>query len=186
MLDEDKAIILWVAGGLKPSAMVVAQGDAYFKDAVPVKYPQSAHDEIEHVLKDLNLSFVKTSEVMEARELNGKERLQDVVRVYIAPKPETAQKLKVLFDDVQHNHTEIGHLLGYPATAVEAFLTDTMLPMEETPEYTETVSASDMKLLHHRLSKDHWINEVAYLTTYGTFLREASPSLYASITTAQQ
>lgn len=182
MLDEDKATILFVAGGLKPTGFAVMQGAPYAIDETPITIDTAVIEKLDSILKELKLAYVTTTEIMDAWPKDGQQRKQEVMRIFCAPQQKDAERLKVLFDHVGDNHLEIGRLLGYPKTAVEAFLTGSMLPVDAVPAFTDEVNEADMRLLGHRVSKEHWQKEVLYLTKFGTYLRSVSPKLYESLT----
>lgn len=182
MIDEDKATILFVAGGLKPTGFAVIQGAPYAIDETPSTIDTAVITKLDTVLKELKLAYVTTTEIMDAWPKDGRERKQEVIRIFLAPQQRDAERLKVLFDHVSDNHSEIGRLLGYPETAVEAFSSGAMLPIDAVPAFTDEVSEADMRLLGHRVSKKHWRNEVLYLTKFGSYLRSVNPKLYESLT----
>ncbi|MEO6109956.1 MAG: hypothetical protein ABIP50_03040 [Candidatus Saccharimonadales bacterium] len=103
------------------------------------------------------------------------------MRIFVARDQSKADRLKILFDDIEENHHEAGLLLGYPRTAVEAFLTPDMLEMNDEPISTEDVSVENMRLLGHRLSVDNWRDEVKYLEKSGEYLKTISPTIYGSL-----
>lgn len=182
ILADDKASILFVAANLKPTAMVVMQGNIFptGSDAVHIDGGQINH--MHDILHELHLEHVMYSEIMAARSTSDTiEASQEVLRIYIAHSKETAQQLQNLFENVQKNHTAIGQLLGYPETAIAAFLTNDMLDWNDMPESTSAVNAENMKLLGHRLSKTHWQDEIQYLATWGTYLKNESPKIYNEI-----
>jgi hypothetical protein len=76
------------------------------------------------------------------------------------------------------NEEREGILLGFPRTAVEAFVNGNMLGINEVPSSTEHVSAEAMKFLNHRLSKEHWEEEVKYLPNFARTVMRISPEIY--------
>lgn len=182
MLAYDKASILLVHGGLKPSAQVVMEGESFRSSGDTVHIDTQLIDELDCILSELKLSYVATYEIMEARSEDASKRSQEVMRIYVAPSKEIANQLKTAFDSVEENHSNIGFLLGYPETAVESFLTPDMLDWDNHPISTEEVSERNMRLLGHRLSKANWRDEVKYLETSGNYLQKVSPKIYKEIT----
>lgn len=181
IISYDKASILLVCGNLKPSAMVFMQGEPFPAGSDIVHVEPANLSGMDAALVGLSLAYISTTEVMDAIPDSSGERSQEVVRFFVAHDTATAERLKTVFDDIQNNHHEAGMLLGYPKTAVDAFLTDEMLSIEEHPTSTEEVSELNMKLLGHRLSKQHWREEVKYLEEAGNYLQATSPKLYAEV-----
>ena len=182
MLAHDKASLLLVYGGLKPSAQVVMQGRPFGSTDDTIHIETSLIDTLSSILSELKLSHVNTVEIMEARTNDSSSMAQEVMRVYVAPSKRVALQLKAAFDNIQESHSNAGNLLGYPETAVKAFLTQDMLDWENHPTLTKDVSERNMRLLGHRLSKENWAEEVKYLESWGNFLKKISPSIYDEIT----
>ena len=181
MMPDDKANILLVHGGLKPSTMVVMQGEVFALNQAPIHVDPESIAGLKGVLTAFDLQYTYTTEVMENASDKSYEHGQEVMRIYIAPQQEVADQLGSLFGDIKNHHHEIGVLLGYPKTAVDAFLTDDMLAWSDHPVSTSDVSATNMKLLGHRLSKQYWKDEVKYLEAAGAYINSVSPAIYATI-----
>jgi len=179
VISHDKASILLVHGNLKPSALIVMEGPAFRDLMAPEHITLASLDTLNAIFSELSLSSVKKTEIMEAKESGS---YVEVVRFFIARDISTAEKLKLLFDTVSVNHAEIGRLLGYPETAVTAFLTPRMLNQADTPTSTKEVSELNMRLLGHRLSKDNWQEEVKYLERSGEYIKSISPVIYDLVT----
>jgi len=185
MTNGDRGSVLLVHGNLKPSALVIMQGEIFPLTQEPVHVaPQSVSD-FKTVLSELGLNHVTTVEVMENASGKSYEHGQEVMRIFVARDQSTAEQLKVLFDDIQSHHTEAGLLLGYPESSVRAFLTDEMLDWDKLPASTAEVSETNMRLLGHRLSKHNWRDEVKYLEQSGNYIRSISPTIYDEITKAE-
>lgn len=178
IIAHDKASILLVHANLKPTALVVIEGETFPDKSSPIHISESSLKQLDSIFSKLNLAYVKTTEVMTT--MNG--GYVEVMRFFIAKDKTSAEKLKTLFDDVSRNHEEIGLLLGYPPTAVKSFLTSDMLDLADTPKLTEDVSERNMQLLGHRLSKDHWREEVKYLEKWGNYLKSISARIYDEAT----
>lgn len=178
IIANDKASILLVHAGLKPSALVVSEGPVFDNTKAPVHVEREVVESLNSVLHELGLVYVRTSEIMTAMRGGYVE----VLRHFIAHDEPTAKRLKELFDNVSENHREIGILLGYPQSAVDAFLTPNMLEQSSTPVSTDDVSARNMRLLGHRLSKDNWREEVKYLEQSGNYLKSVSPRIFDAAT----
>jgi hypothetical protein len=182
MLAYDKANILLVYGGLKPSAQTVMQGESFRSSGDVVLIEPRYITMLESILSELKLSYVYSREVTDARSNNTFSMSQEVMKIYVAPNKRAASRLKAVFSNIQKNHLSAGILLGYPETAVKAFLTPDMLDWEDHPVSTEEVSELNMRLLGHRLSRSNWHEEVKYLESSGDYLKKVSPKIYKEVT----
>lgn len=179
IIPDDKASILLVHGKLKPSALIYIEGPVFGDLKHPTHIGPDELIDMDSVFSALGLEYCKTTEIMGAFK---EQKYVEVIRFFIARDMHTACKLKILFDNISINHKEIGLLLGYPETSVNAFLTSNMLELADSPESTDEVNKFDMRLLNHRLSKDNWNDEVKYLTQSGKYIKSMSPLIYADAT----
>lgn len=182
MTSEDKGSALLVSGDLKPSAFVVIQGDVFALSSDPVHVSEQTMESLRAILSSFGVFYLTTTEIMENASDAPYEHGQEVIRVFISKDESVAKKLKQAFDEIGTHHTEAGLLLGYPQSAVDAFLTDKMLDWKDHPVSTPEVSEANMRLLGHRLSKDNWRNEVKYLEASGEYIRSKSPFIYEDST----
>lgn len=182
MISEDKGSILLVAGGLKPSALAVVQGDVFSLSKNPIHVSVGILDSLRTILSSFGLRYLMTTEILENASGKSYPHGQEVVRVFIAKDESVAKKLKEAFDDIKNHHAEAGLLLGYPPSAVEAFLTEDMLDWKDHPVSTSEVSELNMRILGHRLSKDNWREEVKYLEESGNYIKSQSTVIYEEIT----
>lgn len=174
----DKADILLTAAGLRPSALahLEHEGSPIKPGVLGVEGAQI--EAFGAVLDQLGLQYVTRNRVL--YEDDEKQLGKEIVDFFASRDGSSANKLKDAF--IAGDHTLIGLTLGYPKTAVEAFLTADMLPPAGHPTSTATVSEQNMRLLAHRLSKSHWKDEVHYLQEGGEALKKISPLIYARIT----
>lgn len=182
MTAEDKGSILLVHGDLKPAAFVVMEGEVFHLPGDVSHINPTQISILDEILTDLGLKYITTTEVMENASNKSYEHGQEVMLIFVSKDLHSAEQLKAAFDDIQNNHHEAGILLGYPITAVDAFLTPDMLDWSHHPKSTAAVSALNMRLLGHRLSKDNWQEEVKYLEASGKYLEATSPTIYTKIT----
>ena len=182
MTAEDKGSILLVNGSLKPAAFVIMEGEVFRLPGNVSHISPAQVAALDEILTDLGLKYMTTTEVMENASGKPYEHGQEVMRIFVSTDLQSAEQLKAAFDDIQNNHRQAGMLLGYPITAVDAFLTPNMLDWGNHPKSTPEVSALNMRLLGHRLSKDNWQEEVKYLEPSGDYLKTTSPTIYAKIT----
>lgn len=181
MLDHDKAAILLVHGDLKPSCLVTLSGEVYVQSEPPMHVDQESLQTLETILKELGL-FYSTKIRLYDNEGEDENLSQEVARLFIAKAQDTADTLRFYFEDLNTYDAEAGLLLGYPETAVHAFVNGGLLPMDDTPESTQEVSAQNMQLLGYRLSEHHWNEEVKPLQAQGEYLQKVSPIIYAHTT----
>lgn len=73
---------------------------------------------------------------------------------------------------------EEGVLLGFPETAVDAFVNDTMIAIEALPLSTKYVTVEEMRFLNHRLSERHWEEEIKYLPDFARTIKQVSAEIY--------
>ena len=182
MIADDKGTILLVSGGLKPAGLVVVQGEPFRRSSEIVHIHPSVTTTLDEILEDLNIKYFTATTIMDALPNKIYDQEQEVMRIFISKNQETAQQLMIAFDDLQNNHHLVGTLLGYPGTAIDAFLTPDMLELSNHPTATQEVSETNMRLLGHRLSKAHWRDEVKYLEPAGNYIKSVSSKIYSEAT----
>jgi len=181
VLPHDKASILLVYAGLKPSCLAIFSGEVYDQTKDEVHIDAGILNIFKQILDALHLHYQIETKLYE-NEGENETNAQEVVRAFISKDKDTANKLKIYFDDLDKYDYEAGILLGYPETAVMSFLTPNMLAMEDEPIATKYVSEVNMRLLGYRLSKDQWEDEVKPLEAQGNYLKELSPKIYSEVT----
>lgn len=171
----DKANIIAVLIENKPSMHT-----GFFSESTEIgNEPSSVYlqkqSTFENILTNLNLSYKKQIKRLE-RNVDGKPSYIEWVVYCIAKTLSTAVDLL----NARENNDEKreGMLLGFPATAVDAYVNDTMLSMDEAPTSTESISDEAMKFLNHRLSKHNWEDEINYLPTFAENIKNISPKIY--------
>ncbi|PLS80771.1 hypothetical protein CYG49_04055 [Candidatus Saccharibacteria bacterium] len=98
------------------------------------------------------------------------------VPLYVSKKIATAKALKTAVE--QKDDKQIGALLGFPPTAIDAYVDGSVLPYDQIPKSTETVTADEMKFLGHMLSRNNWQSEISYLPRYARKIKEIAPNFY--------
>lgn len=171
----DKANILMVLSGDKPSMHT-----GFFSDdtAIGKNLPEKYLEEraaFSKIVTDLGLKYQLQIKHLE-KEINGVASWVEWAVFCIAKDLDTAIELCNAREN--WNEEKEGALLGFPKTAVDAFIHDTMLDIDDTPLSTEHVSAEAMKFLNHRLSKEHWEEEVKYLPDFARNVMRISPEIY--------
>jgi hypothetical protein len=100
------------------------------------------------------------------------EILSENPRVHTIAVAKTAETIKKLaqielLDDYQH-----GLILGYPQSAVEAFIKKDLLGDVEEKEITKEM------LINFRLSRENWKNELEILKSWNEAVKKHTPTLY--------
>jgi hypothetical protein len=170
--DLDKADILLVANGFKPSALV----DISYSPSARFSKTQFKREvgELEKILKALGLKYKlrvnypknKTAITRYSFVARDLRTLHNIIR---------ASKKKHIYK----RRMEVGILLEYPASAVKAFAEGRSFPIEKLPERVRRRAV--MKFLNFRLSED-WKKELLFLERKAGMLKSIAPDLYKEIT----
>ncbi|MBI3889373.1 hypothetical protein HY312_02250 [Candidatus Saccharibacteria bacterium] len=171
ILAIDKAGILLVFAGLKPTALVVLESDIWANGETEKQIDQKVWLNLQFILDRLAIKYATHTNSM------GAQKRMRIMNVYIAKETTLVREVALA-----HRHGDerlLGELFGYPPTSVQAFLDDDCIDPLELPESTTAVTSEDMKFLNHRLSKKNWENEISYLPTYAAQVRQLSPAIYA-------
>lgn len=181
---HDKVTILLTLGGLKPAGMFYLESGDYKTSEKPRRVSEKSLEQMEGILKSMNLSYYIRRWTLTETDRNAVEWSREIVHYYISHNSETALRLKKMVEgDWQKNNYDIGLLLGYPASAVEAFSNEgDLLPFNEIPASMPNISEREVRLLGFRLSKQHWRKEISILESYGNYLRQISPRIYEEAT----
>lgn len=171
----DKANILLVGDGVKPSMHT-----ALFSDPVDRKLPlihvnDDDVQELLSIIKNFGLSYSTDASIFENEKYH-----YDRFVITVSQDQSVAESLmaaKTKLDEYKE-----GILLGFPETAVRAFINGNMLEYDDETELREYLSHDEYEFLNHRVSKDNWKNEVAYLPTYVDTIRRLSPAIFKQVT----
>lgn len=74
------------------------------------------------------------------------------------------------YSSVHNDHRKTGIFLGYPATAVEAFVDNTCIPGDEQAKIME--AAGIKSFFPFRFSQDHWREELPVIKSWYTTLKK--------------
>lgn len=158
---EQKAELILVLLGEKPA----------FKLTVFANTPEEVSAE-EDKIRSIGLRFRKINQ----QEKNGKY----VVQFLIAAEEDNLNKLTEV--DPSVNHAEFGTLMGYPSSAVKAFLEGELIDIDEEIEllgkYPEIV------FHNFRLSKGGQEKEIEILKHWNNIIKTASPNIYSAFMTS--
>ena len=174
-----KALILMVADGKKPATWQQIASEKWTEDKEETRITPERWQEVNNIFDKLGLvAAVRT-------------RLDD--STFVQPKDGTHQWIELadilLSKDRSHanklasavasgDHRRIGVLLGFPQSAVDAFISKNTIAVSEWPSSTESVDEQSMKFLHHMLSKDNWKQEISYLPAFSQRVKELSEKIY--------
>ena len=178
---SDKGHLLLVANGNKPTMHT-----GFFSDPIKdVSNVPESHtyciDELCEIITSLGMQYKIQTKTLE-KDIDGVQMHVIWTVICIAKDMTAAEELFNARE--RHDEKTEGILLGYPASAVEAFVTNNMIEISDVPVSTEEISTDDMKLLNHRLSKDNWQEEIKYLAEYARVLKQISPTIYAQSVSA--
>ncbi|MET0979963.1 MAG: hypothetical protein ABWX90_01755 [Candidatus Saccharimonadales bacterium] len=170
----DKAHILLVANGDKPSMHT-----ALFTDPALVKDIQQpdidSMNKLVRIIADLKLEYEVETQ-LSTEQVNGTEMHSTRILFYIARRMSVVNQLigARKKGDIERE----GSLLGFPKSAVDAYISDNVIEVSHWPTSTEHVTADEMKFLNHMISNDNWKDEVKYLPEYARTTRLISPKIY--------
>ena len=171
----DKIFILLVANGDKPSMHTGFFSEPLLLGQPMLKLDIAQKEMLESIINDLGLDYKTQTKTLE-KVIDGELMFSEWIVFCVAQQSNITE---ALYNARQGDdeRTE-GLLLGYPESAVDAFVNGTMLDMDDVPVSTDHVTANEMKLLNHRLSKDNWQQEVRYLADYARSIQQLCPELY--------
>lgn len=145
-----QAELILIFLGLKPATEV---------DVAPWN---DSPQKIAQAIKDAGLIVAKKN----SKDVNGKK----FTILAIARDKETLLRLKQA--EGNKDHQEYGRLMGYPDTAIDAFLDDEkLLPEKDYPDMTD-------KFMNFKLSKDHWQEEIKVITKWSQAIKQYAPKVY--------
>jgi hypothetical protein len=170
MLPIDKAWVLLVFGGLKPTALLVLESGIWANGEAEKQIDPEKWQALQSVLEGFQLEYSTTTDVI------GINKHMRTLSIFIA---KDKKLLKKVVDAHAHDDEgSLGKLFGFPSTAVRAYLENTCLDPSELPESTADVSADEMRFLNHRLSISNWKEEIDYLPAYAKYVKKMSPIIY--------
>lgn len=145
------ASVILVLLGFKPAAQLVLS---------------KRNDKPEKVKKILNSAGLYTFETMKMTKGASAD-------LAISRSKEIAEKLRYL--SAAKNHEEYGTLMGYPQSAIDAFLRkEERLDRDNYPSMKGIV-------VHFILSKDHWEEEMKVLKKRSQAIKKYAPSIFKKL-----
>lgn len=96
----------------------------------------------------------------------------------ISKNPENLSRLLMAIKN--RDDKEIGLALGYPESACEAFVNETLLDYEKMPkeEKEKLIKQGASKFIFFHLSQYHWQKELTLIRNWQRTLKEKAPRLY--------
>jgi len=161
----DKVNILLVADGKKPAGKLEMFSAKWGEDEPAKSIDKTVLHEIQTILRGLNLYWIVETQTHEVQPGSFLEQTD----IFIARDQETLDTLVAAHN--ADDNLVLGDLYGFPATAVQAFLNDTLLPMDEMPVCLDGITDEHLAFLQHRLSRDNWRDEVQYLPEYAASVK---------------
>ena len=152
---EQKAQIILVVLGLKPAAEL-----ALYEDNDNV-------ETIEAALRQAGLLFTK-------KETDGPVESKRLFCEYaFANVASTLEQLSLI--DSKSDHAAYGRLMGYPPSAIDAFIDkEKLLPADEYPDMAGVIFS-------FKLSKGGWQAELATLRQWSEAIKEFAPAVYQEL-----
>jgi hypothetical protein len=180
---EDKVNILLTFVGIKPVSeikwLTIQERE---KDP---QYKEQNEKEIE-ILKDIftNLSLTMEYKNYPLDKDFTRHSFNISNNAYTLDRYKDLEKIadKAPSDDQSHQR-EYAIAFGYPQTAMEGFINDKLMPIEDLPlEVKATEEGKFMAVLEpFRLSKSHWQEELSTMKVWADTIKNLAPDLYKDI-----
>jgi hypothetical protein len=169
--DMDKINMLVVSLGLKSAGCV----GAYFDAADDVAYQElvAEIEEVTAILKKLGLVFVLVHSPDDGDGLDG------IVLFY----GKTSRDLERLLAVRRSNDLQFGRAVGFPDSAIEAFVQDRERKCFRGEKFwpAEVKSSVYAKYQPFLLSRAHWREELKLIESWVEAFKQKAPYLYAKI-----
>ena len=185
-LEEDKeikpvqkALILMVADESKPATWQQISSEKWTEGNKETRIKPERWEELNTIFDALGLVSITSTRLDDStfvQPKDGTHQWIELADMSLSKHPEQANRLAAAIKS--GDHREIGLALGFPKSAVDAFMTKELLPISEWPASTKTISAESMKFLNHMVSKDNWKEEIRYLSGFSKRVKELSEKIY--------
>lgn len=176
---KQKALVLLVADGLKPSTWQQIHSEKWAEGDVQHTLPSQRWDTLIGIFNGLGLHYVTRSFLDDAtfvQPKDGPHMWMEITNIFLASHPGKAEELARAVH--ARDDEAIGKALGFPATAIEAYVNKETIPFSDWPTSTDAVDANSMKFLNHMISKENWQQEIAYLPQFANRVKELSQKIY--------
>lgn len=174
-----KALILMVADGKKPATWQQIASEKWIGGSEETRITPERWQELNDIFGKLGLvSVIRTrlNDTTFVQPKDGTHQWVELADIFLSRDKTHAKKLAEAVK--LKDHRQIGMLLGFPQSAVDAFISKDTLPLSEWPISTETVSAESMRFLNHMLSRGNWEEEISYLPAFSRRIKELSDKIY--------
>lgn len=179
---DDKINLLLTKGGLKPASVIELPVWLETKEKKREFLSESDIKEILDLIKESGLEFnigkkeiikgsYRTEEEPDLEKFSRAERIE----IMIAGSKDNMKLLKKCWGT--EDHEAIGKALGFPQTAVEAFIDkrESFL-LDDMPK--EIQESDGVLFLTPNLSKDNWQEEIKEGEKRAEFIKKISPKIY--------
>jgi len=174
-----KALILMVADGRKPATWQQISSEKWTEGNEEVRITPRRWQELNIIFDSLGLISVVRTRLDDAtfvQPKDGSHQWIELADIFLSRDHSHAEKLASAVES--GDHRQIGILLGFPQSAVDAFISKDTLPVAEWPTSTESVDEQSMKFLNHMLSRHNWEKEILYLPAFSRRVKELSDKIY--------
>ena len=174
-----KALILMVADGKKPATWQQITSEKWAEGSQETRITPQRWQDLNEIFDNLGLASVVRTRLDDSTFVQPKDSAHQWVEladIFLARDQSYATEVASAVE--AGDHAKIGKLLGFPKSAVDAFMSKNTLPISQWPISTETVDKSSMKFLNHMISKDNWKKEIAYLPDFSKRVKELSEKIY--------
>jgi len=146
----------------------------YFEEGLTDEQRQKCIVDFEEVCKDMGLYFEQFKNTIEGYE--------ETLNYFISSTVEGLEGIKKANYKDNKESLLTGTLLGYPASAVKAYVEgeEKLLPVEaeKTTIPEQIINSGYMVFLQFRLSKEHWEDELETVKKWSDEVKRFDPALY--------
>jgi hypothetical protein len=177
-LSADHLIYLvLIVSGKKPAAWLQYGSDVWREGDTPQYVAPQKRALIDSSLQKLGVAYKIESRATDAglaQTSAGRRRYHELLDIFVAKDDAALQSL--LSARKAKDWRGLGTALGYPATAVAAFLTDDKLPVDDLP--LEVQLSETAQFIGFMLSKDHWKDELQQVEEWVKTIKQNSEIVY--------
>lgn len=180
--DESDAIyLLLMIAGKKRGSFLQLWSEPWREGDRALSYPEETRRTVENSLGMLGLAYeirtrVTTDGLDQPYDGYGRKRYHELLDVYAAHSSKDVLDMIKARED--RDERALGTLLGYPATAIDAFVNETPLDEESVPLAVRL--SPEWQFVAFRFSRAHWQEEFEYVKDWVKTIHELSPLLYDS------
>jgi hypothetical protein len=174
-----KALILMVADDKKPATWQQIASEKWAEGTQETRITAKRWKELNNIFNKLGLkSSVRTrlDDSTFVQPKNGTHQWIELADIFLSTDRLQADRLAKAVES--EDHRQVGILLGFPKSAVDAFISKNILPVSEWPTSTQHVDESSMRFLNHMVSKDNWEREINYLPAFSRRIEQLSSKIY--------